>query len=59
LGFGSISDQSGGRRVASLADIAHQSGETSAEEDNIEKDALLRQVEARDLIEFGMIPVNN
>ncbi|KAL1139877.1 hypothetical protein AAG570_006854 [Ranatra chinensis] len=56
LGFGVVSSESGGRRVASLADIAHQSAGVSAEEDNKEKDALLKQVEARDLIEFGMIP---
>lgn len=29
---------------------------TNAAEDNAEKDALLRYVESRDLIEFGMIP---
>jgi ATP-dependent protease Clp ATPase subunit len=29
----------------------------SAAEDFAEMDALLKQVEARDLIEFGMIPV--
>lgn len=32
-------------------------GLSSAEEDNFEMDALLKRVEARDLIEFGMIPV--
>jgi ATP-dependent protease Clp ATPase subunit len=32
---------------------------TSVEDDNAEKDALLEKVEARDLIEFGMIPVSS
>lgn len=56
LGFGVPASESPGRRAASLADQAHQSAATSAEEDNAEKDVYLRQVEARDLIEFGMIP---
>lgn len=56
LGFG-IGGQSAGRRAASQADVAHQTASTDAEEDNQEKDALLSKVEARDLIEFGMIPV--
>ncbi|XP_047498359.1 ATP-dependent Clp protease ATP-binding subunit clpX-like, mitochondrial isoform X3 [Penaeus chinensis] len=55
LGFG-IGGQSVGRRAASQADVAHQTASTDAEEDNQEKDALLSKVEARDLIEFGMIP---
>ncbi|XP_050716257.1 ATP-dependent Clp protease ATP-binding subunit clpX-like, mitochondrial isoform X1 [Eriocheir sinensis] len=55
LGFG-IGGQSAGRRAASQADVAHQTASTDAEEDNQEKDALLAKVEARDLIEFGMIP---
>ena len=57
MGFG-IGGQSAGRRAASQADVAHQTAWTDAEEDNHEKDALLSQVEARDLIEFGMIPVS-
>ncbi|XP_021924347.1 ATP-dependent Clp protease ATP-binding subunit clpX-like, mitochondrial isoform X2 [Zootermopsis nevadensis] len=56
LGFGVPASESPGRRAASLADQAHQSAVTSAEEDNAEKDVYLKQVEARDLIEFGMIP---
>lgn len=59
LGFGVPASESPGRRAASLADQAHQSAATSAEEDNAEKDAYLKQVEARDLIEFGMIPVSS
>lgn len=35
----------------------HQSSQ-SAEEENNEKDAALKQVQARDLIDFGMIPVS-
>lgn len=55
LGFGaSPSSESPGRRAASLADVANMS--PSAEKDNQEKDFLLQQVEARDLIDFGMIP---
>ncbi|KAG7196958.1 hypothetical protein KM043_000224 [Ampulex compressa] len=55
LGFGATpSSQRPGRRAASLADVANMS--PSAEQDNKEKDLLLRQVEARDLIDFGMIP---
>lgn len=56
LGFGAPTSESAGRRAASLADLANQSAGSSAEEDNMEKDAFLRQVEARDLIDFGMIP---
>jgi ATP-dependent Clp protease ATP-binding subunit ClpX len=47
-----------GRRAASQAGVAHMSGGLgSAADDYAEMDALLRQAEARDLIEFGMIPV--
>ncbi|XP_053977836.1 ATP-dependent Clp protease ATP-binding subunit clpX-like, mitochondrial isoform X3 [Hylaeus volcanicus] len=55
LGFGAIpSSENPGRRAASLADVANMS--PSTEKDNKEKDFLLQQVEARDLIDFGMIP---
>ncbi|XP_076231154.1 caseinolytic protease chaperone subunit isoform X3 [Calliopsis andreniformis] len=55
LGFGATpSTESPGRRAASLADVANMS--PSTEKDNKEKDFLLQQVEARDLIDFGMIP---
>ncbi|XP_074107073.1 caseinolytic protease chaperone subunit isoform X1 [Cotesia typhae] len=55
LGFGAApATESPGRRAATLADIANMS--PSTEDDNKEKDILLRQVEARDLIDFGMIP---
>lgn len=56
LGFGIPATDSPGRRVASLADQANYSSTNPAEQDNAEKDAYLREVEARDLIEFGMIP---
>lgn len=45
----------GRRAVAQEATLHHSS--QSAEEENNEKDAALRQVQARDLIDFGMIPV--
>ncbi|KAB7494532.1 ATP-dependent Clp protease ATP-binding subunit clpX-like, mitochondrial [Armadillidium nasatum] len=55
LGFGA-GGSNAGRRAASQADVAHQTSGTDVEEDLQEKDALLSKVEARDLIEFGMIP---
>ncbi|KOC59975.1 ATP-dependent Clp protease ATP-binding subunit clpX-like, mitochondrial [Habropoda laboriosa] len=55
LGFGATpASESPGRRAANLADVANMS--PSTERDNKEKDHLLQQVEARDLIDFGMIP---
>lgn len=42
---------SGGRRAA-------QATAGAMENDQIERDASLRKVEARDLVEFGMIPVS-
>lgn len=42
---------SGGRRAA-------QASADPMENDQIERDASLRRVEARDLVEFGMIPVS-
>lgn len=56
LGFGVPAAVSPGRRAASQEDQANQSGPSAVEDDNAEKDALLSNVEARDLIEFGMIP---
>uniref|UniRef100_A0A4W5QA50 Caseinolytic mitochondrial matrix peptidase chaperone subunit X n=1 Tax=Hucho hucho TaxID=62062 RepID=A0A4W5QA50_9TELE len=57
LGFGTPSNMGQGRRRAAAADLANSSG---AEMDTVleikEKDRLLKHVEARDLIEFGMIP---
>jgi ATP-dependent Clp protease ATP-binding subunit ClpX len=58
LGFGATVSESQGRRAASAADVAdnYTSTPSQASEDLAEKDGLLRAVEARDLIEFGMIP---
>ncbi|XP_076148030.1 caseinolytic mitochondrial matrix peptidase chaperone subunit Xa isoform X1 [Alosa pseudoharengus] len=58
LGFGTPSSLGQGRRAAAAADLANSSGtETSGVELELqEKDRLLCGVEARDLIEFGMIP---
>ncbi|KAF2973956.1 hypothetical protein EK904_001816 [Melospiza melodia maxima] len=56
LGFGTPSNLGKGRRAAAAADLANISGESDPQEDIEEKDRLLRHVEARDLIEFGMIP---
>ncbi|XP_054754998.2 ATP-dependent Clp protease ATP-binding subunit clpX-like, mitochondrial [Lytechinus pictus] len=56
LGFGAPANVSPGRRAASIADQTNQSEGSSAKEDNEEKDAMLRLVESRDMIEFGMIP---
>lgn len=55
LGFGSPTSAGQGRRAASQ--IGGSDSSLSAEEENLEKDAALRQVQARDLIDFGMIPV--
>ncbi|XP_038623461.1 ATP-dependent Clp protease ATP-binding subunit clpX-like, mitochondrial isoform X2 [Tachyglossus aculeatus] len=54
LGFGTQSNLGKGRRAA--AELASRSGESAGPQDLEEKDRLLRHVEARDLIEFGMIP---
>ncbi|XP_060770903.1 ATP-dependent Clp protease ATP-binding subunit clpX-like, mitochondrial isoform X2 [Neoarius graeffei] len=55
LGFGSPSNLGKGRCAA--ADLANSSGsELDMVAEMEEKDQLLRHVEARDLIEFGMIP---
>lgn len=56
LGFGTPSNMGQGRRAAAAADLANSSGEVDAVQEIEEKDRLLRIVEARDLIEFGMIP---
>ncbi|XP_063225023.1 ATP-dependent Clp protease ATP-binding subunit clpX-like, mitochondrial [Bacillus rossius redtenbacheri] len=56
LGFGVPVSENAGRRAATQADQANISASVSSEEDNVERDMFLRQVEARDLIEFGMIP---
>ncbi|XP_033634401.1 ATP-dependent Clp protease ATP-binding subunit clpX-like, mitochondrial [Asterias rubens] len=56
LGFGAPANVSEGRRAATNASMANQSAPSDTKIDNDERDALLRQVESRDMIEFGMIP---
>ncbi|CAG5136065.1 unnamed protein product [Candidula unifasciata] len=56
LGFGTRRPAGEGRRAASEADAKSQADSSDTVQNNEEKDVLLRQVEARDLIEFGMIP---
>ncbi|XP_063909232.1 ATP-dependent Clp protease ATP-binding subunit clpX-like, mitochondrial isoform X2 [Zophobas morio] len=55
LGFGAPVSSGQGRRAVSQQATLYQSSQ-SAEEENLEKDAALKQVQARDLIDFGMIP---
>ncbi|XP_068622407.1 ATP-dependent Clp protease ATP-binding subunit clpX-like, mitochondrial [Battus philenor] len=55
LGFGAW-DRSGGRRAALAAAAADASPLQSAAAEGDERDAWLRKVQARDLIDFGMIP---
>ncbi|XP_056273242.1 ATP-dependent Clp protease ATP-binding subunit clpX-like, mitochondrial isoform X1 [Pseudoliparis swirei] len=55
LGFGTPSNMRQGRRAAVAVDLANN-GETDTVAEIEEKDRLLKLVEARDLIEFGMIP---
>uniref|UniRef100_A0A0B7B554 AAA+ ATPase domain-containing protein n=1 Tax=Arion vulgaris TaxID=1028688 RepID=A0A0B7B554_9EUPU len=56
LGFGTQRPTGEGRRAASEADVKSQTESSNTAQNNEERDLLLRQVEARDLIEFGMIP---
>ncbi|XP_072889274.1 caseinolytic mitochondrial matrix peptidase chaperone subunit Xa isoform X1 [Hemitrygon akajei] len=56
LGFGTPSNLGKGRRAAAAADLANMSGDNNTVQELEEKDRLLCHVEARDLIEFGMIP---
>lgn len=58
LGFALPAEKSEGRRAASAADLAdnYSSTKSDAAEEIAEKDTLLKSVEARDLVEFGMIP---
>ncbi|XP_072396520.1 ATP-dependent clpX-like chaperone, mitochondrial isoform X1 [Diabrotica undecimpunctata] len=55
LGFGAPISSSKGRRAVAQEATMHQSSQSAAEE-NSEKDVALRQVQARDLMDFGMIP---
>lgn len=58
MGFGIADDTTAkgpGRRAA--AQMAKRVGnDPDPAEDNAERDALLKETQARDLIEFGMIP---
>lgn len=57
LGFGApVNNEKQGRRAATGADLRSYNESQDAVEDMEEKDNALRQVEARDMIEFGMIP---
>ncbi|CAH1254176.1 CLPX [Branchiostoma lanceolatum] len=56
LGFGAPANISPGRRAATASGVQSLTEGTNAEVDNEEKDTLLAHVQARDLIEFGMIP---
>lgn len=57
LGFGAWDSRSG-RRAALQAAAADASPHADAAAENDERDAWLRKVQARDLIDFGMIPVS-
>lgn len=57
LGFGAW-DARSGRRAALQAAANDASPLDSATDENEERDAWLRKVQARDLIDFGMIPVS-
>lgn len=52
LGFGMPASSSEGRRAA-------QASASPMDDDQLERDASLRKVQAKDLVEFGMIPVRN
>lgn len=51
LGFGMPASSSEGRRAA-------QASASPMDNDQAERDANLKKVQARDLVEFGMIPVS-
>ncbi|CAO2616970.1 ATP-dependent Clp protease ATP-binding subunit clpX-like, mitochondrial, partial [Lemmus lemmus] len=51
--FNGLESSAGGKTAA---DLANRSGESNTHQDIEEKDQLLHRVDARDLIEFGMIP---
>lgn len=51
LGFGMPASSSEGRRAA-------QASAAPMDNDQAERDANLKKVQARDLVEFGMIPVS-
>lgn len=61
LGFGAgIESVKGSRRAAADEDrVASATSLIDIEKENAERDDLLKKVEPRDLIQFGMIPVSN
>jgi ATP-dependent Clp protease ATP-binding subunit ClpX len=57
LGFGAPTNETPNRRRATQMELYGQASENSkVEEENTERDKMLQACEARDLIEFGMIP---
>ena len=57
LGFGAHSSETPSRRRVTQMELNDQVGdEGNIEEENSERDRLLNECEARDLIEFGLIP---
>ncbi|CAF4411034.1 unnamed protein product, partial [Adineta steineri] len=59
IGFGTTSNEAPSRRRASQLDLHdhHDDNNNSRiQEENLERDKYLQECEARDLIEFGMIP---
>lgn len=52
MGFGAPTSGASGRRAA-------QSTASPMDDDQEERDRCLTKVQARDLVEFGMIPVRN
>lgn len=56
LGFGSPANEKQGRRAATSADLHSYNDTEDTLSEMQEKDMVLKMVEARDLIEFGMIP---
>lgn len=59
LGFGAPSNEEPSRRKATQMELYDQSPSeegSKVHEENLERDRLLQECEARDLVEFGMIP---
>ena len=57
IGFGATSNEAPSRRRAAQLDLYdQQDNDSKIEEENLERDRYLQECEARDLIEFGMIP---
>ncbi len=58
LGFGTTSNEPPSRRRATQLELYEQRDDnySKIEEENLERDKYLHECEARDLIEFGMIP---